>query len=131
MNVIFYNNDEYSEAAGNLLSQHYSGKFPVDFFPQTGIAICEAEIPVLIMPVYLEQSSSVAVAGHCCYNEKFSSRKKHYATELAVAQLENFAKKYNKKYIISIWGRKSISNIAVKFGFSNTDVIQQQFKEVK
>ena len=132
MNVVFYDDEQYAVLAASWLENYYGvGSFPEDFFPTTGICVCDNEgNPFFIMPVYLEQSSSVAVAGHCVFNPGNTPKVNHKATELAIDNLVRFAQEHKKKFIITMWGRKSISRMAEKKGYLNTDIVQQQIKGV-
>lgn len=126
MTVLISENGEYLNTAISFIDNHYQKGFPVDFFPQTGIMVMQDQIPVLIMPVYLEQSSSVLVAGHCLFNDNINNKIKNKALHEVCAEFPAIAKFFRKKYILTIWGRQSICRIANKYGFKNTDKVQEQ-----
>lgn len=126
MRIEFYENGEFFPNAIEFLNKHYKEGFSVDFFPKTGLVIMEDNIPVLIMPIYFENTSSVIVAGHCIFNDICALKVKHKAFHLIPNALKTVAKSFGKKYILTLWGRNSLSNIASKYGFLNTDIVQEQ-----
>lgn len=118
--------DDRYAAAAMLGKAAKTGFFPADFFPDTGIVVEQNNTIICMIPVYLESSSKVAVLGHfianCDVDRKIVAEAARIAIEAAVA----LAKKHERKYIISIFGRNSINRIADKCGFTTAEIIEEK-----
>ena len=117
------------QTAADMLSSHHTGvpgKFPADFLPETGIVVRDHSGMVCVIPVYLEQSSSVAVLGHFIADSKVPRKKLREAAFLAIEGAKRFAKSAGKKHLISLFGRNSINRIADGCGFQNADSVQEK-----
>ena len=115
--------------AADMLSCHYVGQpgmFPADFLPETGIAATLHGETLCIIPVYLEQSSTVAVLGHFIADDQVNRKQLRAAAIAAIEAAKRFAKAAGKKYIVSIFGRRSINRIADGLGFKNADHIEEK-----
>ena len=115
--------------AADMLSVHYTGQkgmFPADFLPETGIAATLRGETLCIIPVYLEQSSTVAVLGHFIANDHANRKQLRLAAIAAIEAAKRFAKVAGKKYIVSIFGRRSINRIADNLGFNDADHIEEK-----
>lgn len=118
------------QMAADMLSTHYTGsagKFPVDFLPETGVAVVDDGKTVCVIPVYLESTSSVAVLGHFIAAGGVSPKKLHRAAALAIEAAKRFARAAGKKYVVAIFGRRSINKIADTMGFTTTDHFEEKF----
>ena len=110
------------------LAEHYrSDAFPEDFLPYTGVAVLCGDTVAAVIPVYLEQSSSVAVLGHCMINEKIKKRIIVQCLQQLIEFAKIYAKNNGKKYIVGIFGRRSINRIADKCSFVNADTIEEKY----
>lgn len=105
------------------LGEKISLPFPSDFFPATGVAACHGNVPVCVIPIYLEATSAVAVLGHCVGNPAMTAKMKREAIQEAVKFAVEYARSYSKKHIISIFGARSINRIIdqMNIGFWNAD----------
>lgn len=113
--------------AARWLEDFYGqGKFPADFFPKTGVAVRRGGETLAVVPVYLEASSRVAVAGHFTAAPGLPPRLLRKAAQTAVRGCQEFARKRGRPYLVAIWGRRSISRIAEQCGFRNADTVQEQ-----
>ena len=114
------------QAAAELFSKILPGPFPADFLPETGIVVRQNGIALCYIPVYLEQTSSVAVLGHFIADPHADRKLLARAVRLAINQARNFAREHHKKYLVSIFGRNSINRIADKMGFISGDVAEEK-----
>ena len=106
---------------------HYGGKFPEDFLPETGV-VCEVDgVPAVMFFVYFEESSSVAVLGHCVFHPEKRGRDVVKALEFGLEFVKGYARGKGKKYVVSIFGRNSINRIADRCGFVDADKIEEKF----
>ena len=115
--------------AADMLSLHYTGQpgmFPADFLPETGIAATLHGKTLCIIPVYLEQSSTVAVLGHFIADDQVNRKRLRLAAIKAIEAAKRFAKAAGKKHLVSIFGRRSINRIADGLGFKNADRIEEK-----
>lgn len=115
--------------AADMLSIHYTGvagKFPADFLPDTGIKVRENDQIICIIPIYLEQSSTVAVLGHFIANDQADRKQLRQAAVIAIEAAKRFAKAAGKKHLITLFGRRSINAIADECGFQNADPVQEK-----
>lgn len=122
-------NDRDRKIAADLLSRHYTGCagfFPADFLPVTGIKVVEKDKNICFLPVYLEQSSATAVLGHFIADAAANRRKLRQAAILAIQAGKELAEKSGKKYLISVFGRRSINRIADGCGFADADKIEEK-----
>lgn len=117
---------DWASAAGWMMN-HYSKPFPQDFLPETGIIALVNGIRACVIPVYLENSSTVAVLGHCMINEKLVKRQIVQAVEACMRAAVSFAATQKKKYVIALFGRNSINRLADKCGFVTADRIEEKF----
>lgn len=109
------------------MSDHYQMPFPADFFPQTGVIAAVDGIDAVVIPVYLEQSSAVAVLGHCVFNTKLCRKTLRIAAQSCIGACIEFAEAKGKKYAVSIFGRRSVNRIADRCGFITADTIEEKF----
>lgn len=119
--------------AADMLSIHYTGRqgtFPVDFLPETGVSVESGGRIICIIPIYLEQSSTVAVLGHFIAGNA-TPKQIHQAAHIAIQAAERFAKAAGKKYLISLFGRRSINRIADTLGFITADKVEEKILHLK
>lgn len=119
--------EEDIDTALEWMQHHYGKAFPRDFLPKTGIIAVLNGIKVCVIPIYLESSSSVAVLGHCIINEKIPGRKVCMAIKECVKTCVSFARKKQRKFVISVFGRRSINKIVDQCGFLTADTIEEKF----
>ena len=115
--------------AADILSSHYAGAaglFPADFLPETGIKVVANGSTVCIIPVYLEQSSATAVLGHFIAAPDADKKMLRNAAVSAIDAAKDFARKHGKKYLLSVFGRRSINRIADACGFVDADKIEEK-----
>lgn len=113
--------------AAGFLGRHYGGVFPVDFLPVNGVVVLNDEVPAVIIPIYMEASGTVAVPGHAIFNNDISPKILHQALGIALSKVIDFCRAEGRKYIISLYGRKSVNRAAGKLGFTDVDVAQEMF----
>ena len=101
-------------------------RWPDGFFPTTGVAVRRGGSPIVVIPVYLEATSRVAVAGHFTAAPGLPPRLLRLAALAAVRGCQDFARRNGRPFLIAIWGRRSISRIAARCGFRNADTVQEQ-----
>ena len=101
-------------------------KWPDGFFPKTGVAVRRGGETLVVIPVYLEATSRVAVAGHFTAAPGLPPRLLREAAQTAVRGCQVFARRHGRPFLIAIWGRRSISRIAAQCGFRNADTVQEQ-----
>lgn len=109
------------------IAEYYGGSFPADFFPKTGCVASIDNVDACIIPVYLEQTSSVAVLGHCIVNADLPKRQIAKAVKACIDECTQIAKRHNRKYAVAIFGRNSINRIADRCGFMTTDSIEEKY----
>ena len=105
--------------------------FPADVFPETGIVVEQDGIPVCYLPVYLEQSSKVAVLGHFVGVPGIDKFLLHRAAEMALSSAVKFAQKSGRPYIISIFAHPAVNRIADRNGFRTAEVIEEKLYHLK
>lgn len=112
--------------AAKMLSQLLPAEFPADFLPATGVMAEFDNKPICFLPIYLEQSSKVAVLGQFIADKNADRRLLAKAVRFLIAQAKVFAKEHKKKYLVSIFGCNSINRIADKMGFIPGDVAEEK-----
>lgn len=118
--------DDRNTAATMLGQVAKTGFFPADFFPCTGVVVEQNGTMICIIPVYLESSSKAAVLGHFIANPDVNRKIVAEAARIAIEAAVAFAKKHERTYIISIFGRNSINRIADKCGFDTAEIIEEK-----
>ena len=110
------------------MGERYGRPFPADFFPLTGIA-AEGENGrlLVVIPVYFEENSAVAVAGHCMANPANTPRESCAAVEAAMRGTVRYAMERDRKYLVTIYGNRGVNRIADKMGFVRADVVEEKF----
>lgn len=110
------------------MSARYGQRFPADFFPQTGVVAEDGAGRLLaVIPVYFEESSAVAVAGHCMANPANRPRISRAAVEAAMREVLRYAAKRDRKYLVTIYGNRGVNRIADKLGFGPADTVEEKF----
>lgn len=110
------------------MGERYEKPFPLDFFPQTGVAVEDGAGRLLaVIPVYFEESSAVAVAGHCMANPANVPRESRAAVETAMRGTVRYAMERGRKYLVTIYGNRGVNRIADKMGFVRADVVEEKF----
>ena len=116
------------ERAAQLLTDHYNcGTFPADFLPITGVVVEHSGSVVCIIPVYMEESSKVAVLGHFIASDNCDRHLVLTAAKSAIQEAKLLARRAGKNYVVSIFGRRSINKVADRLGFVTADQIEEKF----
>lgn len=106
---------------------YYREEFPGDFLPETGIVAEISGEAAVMIPVYFEGSSSVAVLGHCIFCPGVRGKLVVKAVKAAIEFSKLYVSEKGKKYVVSIFGRNSINRIADRCGFVDADKIEEKF----
>lgn len=113
-------------AAAEMLSNFAGGIFPADFLPATGVVAEHFGKAVCYLPIYLESSSSVAVLGHFISVPGGNKFLLDEAAELAINSAKLFAKRHGKRFVLSVFGCRSVNRIADRLGFVTTENIEEK-----
>ena len=108
------------------MTQRYKNPFPKDFFPSCGAAVFDDIRLLAVIPMYFDQTSPVAVAGHCMTSPDNSPRESYKAILLAMNFCQHLARRKNKKYLVTLYGKRSINRIADQLGFLDADCVQEK-----
>lgn len=118
---------EDRKTALDWIAEYYGKSFPEDFLPESGLVCMMDDQEACMIPIYLEQSSSVMVLGHCILNQSMHRRVLAAAVRFCILESKRYAAMHHKKYIISLFGRNSINRIADDYGFVTADVAEEKF----
>lgn len=130
-NVREMTQEDLLQATG-WLEARTGGAMPVEFFPQTGIAAHSADGRLLaVIPVYFEQTGTVAVAGHCMANPANTPRESRAAVEAAIRGSARYAAERGRKYLVTIYGKRSVNRIADRLGFIRADTVEEKFLKLR
>lgn len=114
------------------MRRRYGGEMPEEFFPKTGVAACRNDGKLLVViPVYFEETSSTAVAGHCMACPENSPRESRLAVESAMREVVRYAAARGRRFLVAIYGKRSVNRIADRIGFRNGDIVEEKFLSLR
>ena len=97
--------------------------------PKTGLTVYDGEMIRLILIIYLERSSKMAVLGWCISNPENRPRQSLNAVRLALSEAEQYVREKDVRHLISIFGSRSLNRELERVGFFPGDSnIQQKYK---
>ena len=103
--------------------------FPAGAMPRTGLAVQDGTGIVLVLAVYFERSSQMAVLGWCVGNPANRPHQSRDAVRLALAAAEEYARRYGASHLITMFGSRSLNRELERMGFAPGDThVQQKYK---